>query len=468
MNNEVNVNSGKKVIILVSILFSVIILVIGTTTAYFTQGAGASTDNIVTTDQLSLEFNDEDNQYMLGELIPASRENVIIAYNKTEENKCKDDYGYSACSIYRFTVSNPSNVAQKIKMSLHPTGNSFKNLKFMLYEVADTGNILIKGTTDLIQYNSQPITMAENYTLGTSNDNKEKTFEIVFYIEAQNYDQTGEDSGKQFGAGIRIDSLTTGQYLVEDYGPTCWETEEKDKTKLVKFNGIIHDAAEGQSDINNMCLEYVEKQGDYYIIKKVPSNVGGYEISTIGNNLFNAVDSISNNGPIMNKYQNIKSITIEDGIREIEDGDDKQMIGAFAFIGYGISDDNYYLDVKLSNTLRKIGDLSFTTPSLKLLNIPASVEIIGEFAFQGNLKLTELTFEGATDGTSKLKTIGENAFEFCDLTYETEDNPLILPSSITTMGESVFKNNSKLNYIYFTGSQAGFGSSWNGNAQIIP
>ena len=46
---EINTDNSKKLIIGVSILFCTVILIIGTTTAYFTQSDSEDTSNIVTT-----------------------------------------------------------------------------------------------------------------------------------------------------------------------------------------------------------------------------------------------------------------------------------------------------------------------------------------------------------------------------------------------------------------------------------
>lgn len=517
---DFNVNNSNKLIIGVSILFCTVILIIGASTAYFTQGAGANIENIVTADELSLEYNDDDNNYMRQELIPASRENAVYAYNIEGENKCKDDYDYSVCSIYRFSVENTGNVPQLLRMSLHPTANSYKNLKFMLYEVAEGGNILIKDTTDLEQFSVEPIIMSEAYTLGITNENEEKTFELVLYIEAQDYDQTSEDSGKQFGAGIRIDSITTGKYIAEGFGPNCWETDLKDRTTLVKFNGIDHETGE----VDEKCSAYVTKEGDYYSIN-VPSNIGGQEITTLGNSLFGSVASLDNEGnPTFNKYVNIKAITISEGIKEIADGNTDNFLGTF--IGIGImymEDDNYNLDISFPNSLVDIGVFAFGTSNIKKINIPSSVVNIKDYAFvssflnevnflktsegKTNLKtigdnsfsynslssieipesiekigdnafeesgLTKVTFLGSEYGTSNLESIGEKAFFNCDLMYETVDEPLILPSSLKFIGDQAFRpgwaNFVALKYIKFMGTRENLnklGTNWYSTSRVL-
>ena len=74
-------NNSKKLIIGVSILFCTVILIIGVTTAYFTQSDSEDIGNIVATDKVTLDYQDNDD-YMLGELIPINEDDL--------ENKVKE------------------------------------------------------------------------------------------------------------------------------------------------------------------------------------------------------------------------------------------------------------------------------------------------------------------------------------------------------------------------------------------
>ena len=69
MEKELNINNSKKLIIGVSILFCTIILIIGTTLAFFTQSDTKETGNIVTTNiNGTLKFYDN-NDYMFGNFV---------------------------------------------------------------------------------------------------------------------------------------------------------------------------------------------------------------------------------------------------------------------------------------------------------------------------------------------------------------------------------------------------------------
>ena len=55
--------------------------------------------------------------------------------------------------------------------------------------------------------------------------------------------------------------------------------------------------------------------------------------------------------------------------------------------------------------------------------------------------MSKITITGAQDGTSKLKKIGDQAFNWSTLTYDgsTEENCFQLPASIETIGQFAFR-----------------------------
>ena len=103
----------------------------------------------------------------------------------------------------------------------------------------------------------------------------------------------------------------------------------------------------------------------------------------------------------------------------------------------------------LPNTLTTIGEEMFYQSRLKTVEIPASVETIGSYAFKGCSSLTTVTFEKG----SQLKTIGEEydggAFSGCSALTSIE-----IPASVETIGSSAFKGCSSLTTVTFEeGSQ---------------
>lgn len=91
---------------------------------------------------------------------------------------------------------------------------------------------------------------------------------------------------------------------------------------------------------------------------------------------------------------------------------------------YGVSGE-YHIE----EGVREIGEYAFMMSSVTKVYVPASVERIAKCAFNMAPSLTTVVF--APD--SKLKEIGEQAFEMCDKLEAIE-----LPNSVETIGRSAF------------------------------
>jgi hypothetical protein len=132
-------------------------------------------------------------------------------------NGCVDSNGYNACSIYMFTLESTYGEVQKINISMIPTANSFTNLKVGIAKLDENGQpvFITDEPISLEKNNLSPITLVENEILYSGQENI-NTYGILFYIESKNYDQTEDDAGKNFGATIRIDSLSKGISLIND------------------------------------------------------------------------------------------------------------------------------------------------------------------------------------------------------------------------------------------------------------
>ena len=236
---------------------------------------------------------------MRSDLIPINEEDLVKAYNKTGDEKCKDDKGYSVCSIYQFTITNNSDVSQSLIIDLIPKANSFHNLKFNLKDI--TNNKEIMNNVKLIYLSEGEINLLKNITL---NNNSNNTYELTFYIENKSEeDQSSLDSGKRFGANIRVNSVTTGKYMLKGFGDECW-TATDNNTKLTEFNGI-----DDNGNVLEMCAGYVTKDTDNLYTITIPSTYAGSDVTTIGNNLFGAYEATEGKRFY---YKNIKSITIEE------------------------------------------------------------------------------------------------------------------------------------------------------------
>ena len=489
--------TSKKLMVGLSILFCVVILIIGTTTAFFTQSNSETTGNIVSIDKVTLKYLDNKN-YMRNNLIPAvevdvpkfAMKNSLNDDKYTDDDICKYKDNMYACSLYEFTIENTIDVAQSLAISMSPTLNQYNNLYFILYE--GKANELNENSK-VVEYNrkiEQDTINFDNLNLVLKR-NESKTYTIVFYVK--NLDYVQDDAGKRFAASISVNSITTGYNVSTEVGEGCYESVKLDDGtyKLTRFNGINHQTG----DIVEGCG--VTQDGDYYSVT-VPSTYGGHSISTLGNTLFypGDLDTLQHN-----RFLYIKEVKINEGISILEDGllinvegiefnNGKLSVGTFSGIGYNIFDNVPLIEegvnIILPNSLEYIGDYSFTgvymneiilpnklkvigdgvfertflnhitLPNkleyigntafarldLHSINIPSSVKIIGDQAFYGCEDLTKLTIMNAEDIPSKLGEIGESAFWNCNLTYvKSKGEELIIPSSVYQIGSNAFGGN---------------------------
>ena len=485
MKKELNTNNSKKLIIGISILFCAVILIVGATTAYFTQSGIGDTGNIVTENINGTIGYTDNNDYMRNNLIPVMGTDVDDFAMKnslngfTNNDICVYTNEYNACSLYEFTITNNANVTQELMLTLNPSPNQYANLYYMMYEgeqeTLTTSSKVVKSSTHIDGNNAS--TMANNIIL---KPNESKTYTVVFYIlNLETVDQTSVDAGKHFGAIIRVDSITTGTYVSNTVGETCYDMEDLgDETfKLTKFNGLNEDG----SVVEGCGINQDETTGLYSVT--IPSNIGSNQISTLGNILFQGITVIDLDTEeiSLNNYSKITNIEIEEGITEIEDGSLETFSGTFLGIGLETLDFNsgnrsYYDNVTVTfpSTLTKIGDFSFgysgvkniifnkneqgesnltsignmafAGTNLSSVTIPYSVTSIGDYAFNGNVNLTSLTFEDTTENPSQLTTIGDSAFEGCNITS------LQIPYSVTSIGEDAFYGNYNLSKLTFAGS----------------
>ena len=117
--------------------------------------------------------------------------------------------------------------------------------------------------------------------------------------------------------------------------------------------------------------------------------------------------------------------------------------------------------------LTTIGDQAFGSCNVTSLQIPYGVTSIGEDAFSWNENLTRVIFEDTEENPSKLESIGGEAFYHAGLLFETEDDPLYIPASVTSIGAYAFDGNpdwtGKIYFIRYKGSQSNLdalGTSW--------
>lgn len=210
---------------------TLVVAIVGATFAFFSATANSAPDAITTGGaQISLNFT----QVATGiksNLIPVDEsKSGFNAVPGVTAQSCKDLNGNNICSVYQFTVTNPSgNAAQRIYGTLTPQTNTFTNLHYAIFkgtaeQVGATSNKfdvdgtavtavsnatkntigtngdLVIADTQLTKDSKTPITLAPLEQVLDGGESV--TYTIVLWIHETGSDQTTADSGKSFAGGV--------------------------------------------------------------------------------------------------------------------------------------------------------------------------------------------------------------------------------------------------------------------------
>jgi uncharacterized repeat protein (TIGR02543 family) len=168
----------------------------------------------------------------------------------------------------------------------------------------------------------------------------------------------------------------------------------------------------------------------------------GSETSTSGV-YYTVTNGITNNLLTLKKYcfSNIAitSLTIVPRVISLEEG---AFSNCYSLLSLSFTE-------SFDSNLLSIGDYAFYADNgLTSLVLPVQLEQIGNYAFSYCVNITDITFNTsyeANDGYGVALDIGDYAFSNCHFLYT-----LNLPSSLQSLGENVFSYNSRLKYINFS------------------
>ncbi|NLA33943.1 MAG: leucine-rich repeat protein, partial [Tenericutes bacterium] len=251
-----------------------------------------------------------------------------------------------------------------------------------------------------------------------------------------------------------------------------WEvSEEMNSTggyTLLRFNGdlensnnvIVEEDYYDDANISPIYLSLTELYSTDEMINKnaytinIPSVVEGKTITEIGPNIFSGMDfskTIQGEHPLIESNMRIKDVNIPEGIKKID-----TIANSYVEIPYTGSF-VYAVNLRtvvLPSTLIEIGDSSFNMTYLTGdIVIPKSVVKVGHAAFMHLNNISNIIFEGAEDGTSQLKYIGNVAFAAA---FEPNISTLdvIIPASVEYIMGWAFANNN-VTSITFLGAEDG-------------
>lgn len=203
------------------IITAIIMFTIGGSFAYFIATASSDEGAVQAgSKNYTLGYTD-DASGMKTEMIPASYSNAIYAGtkqpdgtipdnkigtdNEVENAKCEDDYGRYVCSIYKFTITNPSDSSNEITINvkLNPVMNTFTNLYLAVADAS--GNIVENGTDGQGFYIDPSLTEYQLTGLTkTLQPGESVDYEMVIFIKDIEEDQTLADADKLFQATVTV------------------------------------------------------------------------------------------------------------------------------------------------------------------------------------------------------------------------------------------------------------------------
>lgn len=233
-----NNRRGSEIFLGVIGVATLVVAIIGATFAFFSASTNSDADAIsVQSTTLALNYTDITGTNLKSALIPATeRVATYAALNQTgaeagKNKQCTDDNSNDVCSVYQFTVTNPSTTtAQDITFTLDVALNGFANLKYKIYngvaadltagttEPAVAESTVVKtGTFPAVASGGehQTVNLTElNKQLGTSSSSNSVTYTMVIWLNETNHNQSaatasGDDTaeaGKSFAAQMQVTS----------------------------------------------------------------------------------------------------------------------------------------------------------------------------------------------------------------------------------------------------------------------
>lgn len=202
-----------NVFLLVTTIFSTLILLLGATFSYF------STRNMSKMNALAIEAG----KVRLGlgvsplytghKLIPTNDSDIMLAY----KNKCIDIYNNGACLVYGFEVSNFNN-EQEIIGKIDFNVNHIDNLSYM---VLDENDEIYLDKTSVSNGENVNLPLGDSFILekATEFGSTSKKFKLIIWLTNLNEAQEEVDSAGNFNAVITFSSVYGGKLTasVEGY-----------------------------------------------------------------------------------------------------------------------------------------------------------------------------------------------------------------------------------------------------------
>ena len=243
----------KKKIYMIAGILLLIISIAGSAYSYYSL-VGVNEDSVYGTTSGSANMNlkvEKISSGATGSLIPVDNDTTTLTKAAVGEGntgydnskRCIDKNGYTACQIYKVTLTNKSSIALVVSGGVSLSGDETPNIECAIMDDINTAtdNTSCRGTK----------TLANNYTIKA---NESKVYYIMVYVKNLNKVQTdtGEFTGTIFFNADNGDKLKANfepnKELLSDYITNLYVNASKTKAQN---NGIDYNYASSESLMND-------------------------------------------------------------------------------------------------------------------------------------------------------------------------------------------------------------------------
>ncbi len=372
----------KRIIYLIMGVCSILILLIGITTAWFEWRSEVDTNVTFNVSGLNITYEGEPT-VIKGNLYPT------MYMNNTDN------------IIHNFSLVTTSNIEIYSKISLEiitlPTELNHESFKWNLYKdstqiASGSFQNATVGTNILLSSNETITTTKSNYTL-------------YIWIDGEHYDNPLTMGGKTFEFRLKLEA----SQQIYDTAEECFEFDENTQTitkYLCNGGGTITAASYSVDEIKSPSSKYMSLSKattidttttqSYPLITDVviPKTINDVTVKHIGDKSF----ATCGKGPLLTSYkENDNNISI------MPFNNDKNIV-----MDTIESSDCRLTSVVIPDSVTTIGYMAFQNNNLTSVVIPDSVTTIGNYAFSRN-NLTSV-YIGANSNLTETTGIGNYAF----------------------------------------------------------